>query len=82
MIIIISCLCIAVGFIAGWLGAERYVAFMQHTEHDFEELFKENPHPEIFKKDGKIERGDYLAISFDPNFDPEEWDPSTDIRED
>ena len=82
MIFIVSLLCIAVGFVAGWLGAERYIAFMQHTEHDFEELFRENPHPEIFKKDGKIERGDYLAINFDPNFDPEEWDPETDIHPD
>ena len=79
MIFIVSALCLIVGVVAGWLGAERYIAFMQHVEHDFEKLFKENPHPEIFNKEGKIDRGDYTAITFDPGFNPEEWDPETDI---
>ena len=78
---VISALCIIVGAVVGWLTAERYIAFMQHTEHDFEELFKKNPHPEIFDTDGKLERGDYMAINFDPGFDPEKWDPETDIHE-
>ena len=25
--------------IGGWFAAERYIAFMTHVEHDFEELF-------------------------------------------
>ena len=70
------------GLVIGWLGAERYIAFMQHTEHDFEQLFEENPHPEIFGKDGKVDRGDYLAVQFEPGFDPEEWDPDTDVTVD
>ena len=82
MIYLISFLFLVVGFISGWVGAERYIAFMQHMEHDFEELFKENPHPEIFNKDGEVDRSDYITLTFDPGFDPEEWDPSTDIRED
>ena len=67
---VVSALCLIVGLVTGWFAAERYIAFMQHTEHDFEELFKKN---------GKLDRGDYTAISFDPGFDPEQWDPETDI---
>ena len=79
MIYLISFLFLAVGLIIGWIGAERYIAFMQHNEHEFDELFEENPHPEIFGKDGKVDRGDYITMVFDPGFDPEEWDPDTDI---
>ena len=75
-------LTLLVGLTIGWLGAERYIAFMQHIEHDFETLFKENPHPELFDEDGNIDRGDYMAITFDPGFDPAKWDPETDIHSD
>ena len=80
MIYIVSFLCTVVGLVVGWLGAERYIAYMQHVEHDFEELFKENPHPEIFKKDGKVNRGDYMTIQFEPGFDPDDWNPESDIH--
>tara|TARA_Y100001937_G_C7038734_1_gene293591 strand:+ start:392 stop:646 length:255 start_codon:yes stop_codon:yes gene_type:complete len=79
---IISSLCFIVGLVLGWVAAERYVAFMQYTEHDFEELFKKNPHPELFDEGGKLDRGDYMMINFDPGFDPENWDPETDITMD
>ena len=82
MIYLFSFLFMVLGLVVGWLGAERYIAFMQHTEHDFEQLFEENPHPEIFGKDGKVDRGDYLAVQFEPGFDPEEWDPDTDVTVD
>ena len=71
-----------IGLCIGWLGAERYIAFMQHNEHEFEELFQENPHPELFNEEGELNRGDYITMVFDPGFDPEEWDPETDIRTD
>jgi hypothetical protein len=79
---LIATLALILGFTVGWLAAERYIAFMQHVEHDFETLFKENPHPELFDEDGNIDRGDYMAITFDPGFDPEKWDPETDIHSD
>ena len=79
---VITALCLLVGIIGGWMAAERYIAFMQHTEHDFEELFAKNPHPELFDEDGNLDRGDYTAISFDPGFDPSKWDPETDIHSD
>lgn len=82
MIYLFSFLFLVVGLVVGWVGAERYIAFMQHVEHDFEELFDKNPHPELFNTEGKIDRGEYMAISFDPGFDPEEWDPDNDITRD
>jgi hypothetical protein len=79
MIYLLSVLFLVVGLVVGWLGAERYLAFMQHIEHDFEELFDKNPHPEIFDEDGEVDRGDYLTMVFDPGFDPDDWDPDNDI---
>jgi len=80
MIYLFSFLFLLVGFIGGWMGAERYTAFMQHIEHDFETLFKKNPHPELYDDEGKLDRGEYITMVFDPDFDPEQWDPETDIH--
>ena len=81
MIYLFSFLFLIVGLVAGWMGAERYIAFMQHTEHEHEKLFKENPHPELYGKDGDLDRGEYITMVFDPGFDPDEWDPENDITE-
>lgn len=71
MSLILFCsLFLLIGVTVGWLGAERYVAFLTHKRHEYEELFEENPHPEIFDKKGKINRGDYMAITFEPGYDP------------
>ena len=40
MIYLFSILFLIVGLVAGWMGAERYIAFMQQTEHEHEQLFK------------------------------------------
>jgi len=79
MIYLISFLFLAVGLIGGWIGAERYLAFMHHTEHEHEDLFKKNPHPELYDSDGELNRGEYITMVFDPDFDPDDWDPDTDI---
>lgn len=71
---LISILFLSVGLIIGWLGAERYIAHMSFIRHDFEELFEENPHPEIFKKDGSINRGDYLYMTIDNGFEFDDED--------
>ena len=55
-----------IGGMIGWLGAERYITLITHRRHEYENLFDENPHPEIYDKDGKLNRGEYIAISFDP----------------
>ena len=59
------------GITLGWLSAERYVAFLAKTRHEYEELFEENPHPEIYDKKGEIIRNDYMAITFEPGYTPE-----------
>ena len=73
--ILFSVLFLSVGVIGGWFAAERYIAYMTYERHDFEELFEENPHPEIFDKDGKLNRGDYLTLNFEPGYDPDKFDP-------
>ena len=64
-----------VGVVVGWIASERFYNYMMKNAHEFEELFDENPHPEIFDKDGKVYRGEYLAINFEPGYDPEQFDP-------
>ena len=73
--ILFSILFLTVGVIGGWFAAERYIAYMTYERHDFEELFEENPHPELFDKDGKLNRGDYLTLNFEPGYDPENFSP-------
>lgn len=68
---LLSFLFLAVGIIGGWLGAERYLAYITHEQHEFEELFESNPHPELFDNNGDIFRGDYMVLNFPPDFDPE-----------
>ena len=80
-----SFLFLAVGLIAGWLGAERYIHYLAHEEHEFQQLFDENPHPELFDADGNLFTGEYMVLNFPPDFDPEEdsWyveDPDQDME--
>ena len=69
--ILFSILFLIVGVISGWFFFEKYTAIMEYTRHDFEELFEKNPHPEIYEEDGSINRNEYIAIQFPPNYDPE-----------
>ena len=70
-----SILFLIVGGVVGWVGCERYLEYLAHERHDFEELFQENPHPEIFDSNGNIYRGDYTTITFEPGYNPDEFDP-------
>jgi len=73
--VIIAQITLILGVVVGWLGSERFHDFMMKKRHHYEELFQENPHPELYDKDGKINRGDYLTLNIDPGYDPEEYDP-------
>jgi len=73
--VLFSVLFLIVGVIVGWISCERYLAYLAHEEHDYEELFSENPHPEIFDSNGKVYRGDYTTITFEPGYDPDNFDP-------
>ena len=75
VVILFSLSFLLIGFFGGWFVAEKYIALIQHERHGFEELFEENPHPEIFKQDGTIDRGDYMVMNFEPGYDPDEFDP-------
>ena len=71
-IVLFSVLFLFMGLLGGWFAAEKYTAIMNKDKHEFENLFQENPHPEIYDESGEINRGTYMAIQFDPDFDPEE----------
>lgn len=73
-----SLLFLIVGFMIGWLGSERYTTYMEFNKHEFDELFKQNPHPELFDKDGKLNRGEYMFVDFELGYDPNEvWEEDT-----
>ena len=75
-----SILALVLGFTVGWLASEKYNAYLNFERHDFEELFQKNPHPELYDDQGKLHRGDYMNITFEPEYDPDEFDPE-DIHE-
>lgn len=72
---LLSVLFLSVGFILGWLGNERYVALFNLEEHDYDELFEKNPHPELFDEDGKLFKGEYINLKFDLGYNPDEFNP-------
>ena len=52
-----SLLFLVVGVLAGWFFAEKYIAFVHlqmEEPHEFQELFEENPHPELFDTEGNL----------------------------
>ena len=70
-VVLFSILFLFVGLLSGWFAADKYNAIMMRDRHEFENLFEENPHPEIYDEKGEINRGTYMAINFDPDFDPD-----------
>ena len=75
-----SILALVLGFTVGWLASEKFNAYLAFERHDFEELFQKNPHPELFDEEGNLNRGDYMNITFEPGYNPDEFDPE-DIHE-
>ena len=73
--ILFSEITLILGGVVGWIASEKFQEYKDQTRHHFEELFEENPHPEIYTKEGKINRGEYMSINFDPGYDPDEFDP-------
>ena len=64
-----------IGLLGGWLASEKYQAFIllnAQPEHDFEHLFVNNTHPEIYDAEGNLDRGEYIYIEFPPGFRPED----------
>lgn len=75
MTIFLLFLTLIVGITSGWFFAERYIALMTYEKHEFDNLFDENPHPEIYNKDGSVNRGEYVALSFDLGYKPDDFEP-------
>ena len=72
--VLFSTLFLLVGSIIGWIAAEKYVALLLKEipePHEFEDLFQNSPHPELFDAEGNIDRGEYIVINFPPDFNPE-----------
>jgi hypothetical protein len=63
------------GVVIGWIASEQFSDYKNKTRHHLEDLFDENPHPEIYNDKGKIHRGDYMVLNFEPGYDPDEFDP-------
>ena len=64
-----------VGMVIGWVVQAMFTAHLNHVRHDYEELFENNPHPELFDKEGELYRGEYMNVTFEPGYDPDDWDP-------
>ena len=79
--VLFSVLFATLGFISG-LVREREVhsSDSQKESHEFDQLFEENPHPEIFDKDGKVNKGEYMFVKFDLGYDADEFDPEDIVR--
>ena len=77
---ILATMALILGFTVGWLSSEKFNAYINFKRHDFEELFQKNPHPELYDDNGDLDRGEYMNITFEPGYDPDEFDPE-DIHE-
>ena len=73
--ILISEAFLILGVVVGVIASERYRAIMDKNRHPHEELFEQNPHPELFNDDGTLNRGDYMSLNFEPGYDPDQFDP-------
>lgn len=62
------------GLVVGWVAARRFDEYLDKESHHFDELFERNPHPELYNEKGKLHKGEYLTLNFDPGFDPDEMD--------
>ena len=70
-VVLFSILFLTVGIMAGFIANEKWNQYLAKEKHEFDELFKENPHPELFDANGEIDRGDdYIVINFPLGFDP------------
>ena len=79
--LLFSVLFATLGFIVGWIGNEKYTALLQKESHEFDQLFEENPHPEIFDKNGNVNKGEYMFVKFDLGYDADDFDPEDIVEE-
>lgn len=70
--LLFSVLFLLIGLTIGVIANDRYREYVVWNTHEFEKIIKENPHPEIYDKNGKVNREEYTAITFDLGYDPSE----------
>lgn len=68
------------GIAIGWIAHETFMTHLTEKEHPFNDIITQNPHPELFDKNGKVIGDDYMALTFDLGYNVEDWDPD-DISE-
>ena len=65
-----SILFLLVGLLLGVVFNDRYREYVNWNTHEYDKLIKENPHPELFDKKGKLFNEDYLNVEFPLDYDP------------
>ena len=73
--VLFSELFLIVGVVGGWIASERFHDYMEKKRHPHEDIFEQNPHPELYDADGELIRGEYVSLNFEPGYDPDEFDP-------
>ena len=68
------------GIVIGWIAHENFMNYVQEQAHPFNDIITQNPHPELFDENGKVIDEDYVALTFDLGYDPEQFEPE-DISE-
>ena len=63
------------GTVVGWIASEKFTEYVSFRRHHFEDIFQNNPHPELYDEDGNIDRGEYITLNFEPGYNPDEFDP-------
>ncbi len=64
-----------IGLVLGWMAANIYADYITKEEHDYDELFEKNPHPELYDEDGNLNRGEYLTLNIEPGYDIDGFNP-------
>ncbi len=79
-VVLFSVLFLTVGVMAGFIANEKGNQYNNKEKHEFEDLFTQNPHPELYDNEGNLDKGTYIAINFEPGFDPDEdgWEVTRD----
>ena len=73
--VLFTMLFLPVGFVIGWISHDTFMNYIQEKAHPFNDIITQNPHPELFDDDGKLNRGEYMNVTFEPGYDPDDFDP-------
>ena len=63
------------GMLIGWVSHDVFVTYLKDKDHPFDDLLTQNPHPEVYDGKGKLIRDEYVAVTFDLGYSPDDFDP-------